>query len=141
MRQFRILPVVLAASMAGAQMCNNTGPANGYGYGLEQFEPYFFMQEMDNLPPTCNIDPSQATFDYAVAIGGEFCLMNTDPVSVRLAYTGTDGNPSTATATTVIVETYTSSLNLVFTGLPASQIANGSPVTVRNILGYHVCTQ
>jgi len=120
-----ILCLFQACRLVAAQACPNYDDFGGF----EDFEPYFFMNEMGTTP-TCNIDPSQANFDYAVAVGGEFCLPMSDPVTIGLYYTGVDGHASSATATTVIAETYTSSLDLIFTGLPAKAISNGSPITV-----------
>lgn len=122
------IPAILCFLQGCRQVAAQACPFDE-GYGFEDFEPYFFMNEMGTTP-TCNIDPSQAKFDYAVAVGGEFCLTMSDPVTIGLYYTGVNGLASSATATTVIAETSTSSLDLIFTGLPAKSISNGSPITV-----------
>jgi hypothetical protein len=79
--------------------------------------------------PVCNVDPSQSNFFFSIAITGEFCDLPEDDVYFAAAYTGAaDGLVTSVTATTTLPPTVTSSIIIIYTGLPYSAVSNGGEV-------------
>lgn len=109
---------------------------NSTQYSMLDFQPIFntgmsgmVSNYTGNDIPVCNVDPSQSTFDFAIAVTGEFCDLPEDDVYFAAAYTGAaDGSVTLVTATTTLPPTVTSSFVVVYTGLPYSAVSDGGEV-------------
>ena len=105
-------------------------------YSMLDFQPIFntgtggvVSNYTGNDTPVCNVDPSQANFDFAVAVTGQFCDLPEDYVYFAAEYTGAvDGLVTTVTASTTLPATVTASFIVVYTGLPYSAVSDGGEV-------------